>query len=111
MIRMKPINTCVVGLGLGGLTFHCSFILALDSFSLHSVVERNPVNTGGRVKERYGVAVKIYNSVDDALNDDEIELVIVSTPNKTHFQFAKAALEAGKHGMFNIVHSSNRLIP
>lgn len=94
---MKPINTCVIGLGLGGLTFHCSFTLALDSFNLYAVVERNPVNPGGRVKKRYGASVKIYNTVEQALDDTDIELVIVSTPNNTHFQIVKAALEAGKH--------------
>jgi predicted dehydrogenase len=31
------------------------------------------------------------------LTDDDIQLVIVNTPNYTHFEFAKKALEAGKH--------------
>jgi predicted dehydrogenase len=31
------------------------------------------------------------------LRDNEIQLVVVNTPNYTHFEFAKKALEAGKH--------------
>ena len=31
------------------------------------------------------------------LADDAIELVIVNTPNYTHFEYAKLALQAGKH--------------
>jgi predicted dehydrogenase len=95
----KPINTCIVGVGLAGLTFHVPFILALPQlFNLHSVVERSPKEEGGKVKARFGVSPKIYASLQDALAEPEVELVIIATPNDTHDPFAKAALEAGKHG-------------
>ncbi|KAF9029462.1 NAD-P-binding protein [Hymenopellis radicata] len=94
----KPINTCVLGVGLAGLTFHIPFILALpDLFTLHSVLERNPSSPRGKVHDRFGVAVKIHRSLDDVLADPDVELVIIGTPNETHYPFAKAALQAGKH--------------
>jgi len=31
------------------------------------------------------------------LNDKDIELIIVNTPDTTHYEFCKQALEAGKH--------------
>jgi predicted dehydrogenase len=95
---MAPINTCVLGVGLSGLTFHVPFILALpEIFTLHSVLERNPKSEGGKVKERFGVTAKIHRSLDEVLADPEVELVIIGTPNDTHYPFAKAALNAGKH--------------
>ncbi|KAF6762371.1 oxidoreductase [Ephemerocybe angulata] len=94
----KPIETCVVGVGLAGMTFHVPFILALPQlFTLHSVVERNPKVQGGKVQQRFGVSPKVYPSIEEALLEPSIELVIVATPNDTHYGFAKAALEAGKH--------------
>lgn len=30
-------------------------------------------------------------------NDPKIDLIVIPTPNDTHFPLAKAALEAGKH--------------
>ena len=36
-------------------------------------------------------------SLDDLLADKTIELIVVTTPNATHFELAKQALEAGKH--------------
>jgi len=36
------------------------------------------------------------------LDDEEVDLVVVSTPNKTHFEYVKAALEHRKHGDFLI---------
>ncbi|XP_006460204.1 hypothetical protein AGABI2DRAFT_150170 [Agaricus bisporus var. bisporus H97] len=94
----KPIATCVLGTGLSGLTFHVPFVLALkDLFSLHSVLERNPTQEGGNVKRRFGTTVKIHRSFDAIIADSEIELIIVGTPSDTHYDFAKAALLAGKH--------------
>lgn len=97
----KPINTCVLGVGLSGLTFHIPFILALpDVFTLHSVLERNPQSGGGKVHDRFNVTVKIYTTLDQVLEDSDVELVIVGTPSHTHYSIAKAALEAGKHGRY-----------
>ncbi|KAJ8523427.1 hypothetical protein ONZ45_g26 [Pleurotus djamor] len=95
-----PIRTCVLGVGLAGLTFHVPFLLALpDLFTLHSVLERNPTTPGGKVHEKFGVSPKIHRSLDDVLADPEIELVIVGTPNHTHYEFAKRILESGKHAL------------
>ncbi|KAF9483954.1 NAD(P)-binding protein [Pholiota conissans] len=95
---VRPINTCVLGVGLSGLTFHVPFILALsDVFTLHSVLERNPKSEGGKVKERFGVQVRVHRSIQNVLADKDIELVIIGTPNETHYDFAKEALNAGKH--------------
>ncbi|SFU47016.1 Predicted dehydrogenase [Pustulibacterium marinum] len=40
--------------------------------------------------------MKSYSSIEELLADD-ISLVVVNTPIDTHYQYAKQALEAGKH--------------
>jgi predicted dehydrogenase len=77
-------------------------VLALpELFTLSAVLERNPQTSGGKVQDRFGVTPsKIYRTLDEVLADPEIELVIVGTPNETHYEFAKAVLNAGKHGEF-----------
>jgi len=93
-----PIKTCVLGVGLAGLTFHVPFILALpEYFSLVAVLERNPQSEGGKLQDRFGVSAKIHNTLAQVLEDPEIELVIIGTPSPTHYEYAKAALQAGKH--------------
>ncbi|KAI5124855.1 hypothetical protein M0805_007288 [Coniferiporia weirii] len=95
---MQPISTCVLGVGLSGLTFHVPFVLALpDLFSLHAVLERNPSSDGGKVRERFGIDVKIHRSFEHVLADEQIELVIIGTPNATHYEYAKRCLQANKH--------------
>ncbi|KAF8843197.1 NAD(P)-binding protein [Paxillus ammoniavirescens] len=97
-MALDPIKTCVLGVGLAGLTFHVPFILALpELFTLHAVLERNPQTPGGKVKDRFGVDTTIYRTIEEVVNDKEIELVVVGTPNDTHYPLAKAVLESGKH--------------
>lgn len=79
----QPIKTCVLGVGLAGLTFHVPFILALpELFVLSAVLERNPSTPGGKLQQRFGVTARIHKTLDAVLEDPEIELVIVGTPNE-----------------------------
>lgn len=100
---MNPIKCCAIGAGLSTSTFHVPFILALpDLFTLHSVLERNPKTPSGTICDLFNLSgnqnkVKLYKNLDQVLSDTEIELVVVGTPNDTHYALAKAALEAGKH--------------
>ncbi|KAI0637946.1 oxidoreductase [Trametes polyzona] len=99
---MAPIKTCVLGVGLGGLTFHVPFVLARPNlFKLHAVMERNPQGPGGKVQARFGEdaakGVIIHRTLDAVLADPEVELVIVTTPSETHYEIAKKVLQAGKH--------------
>ncbi|TFK55837.1 NAD-P-binding protein [Heliocybe sulcata] len=102
----KPIKTCVLGVGLGGLVFHVPFVLILPQyFTLHAVMERNPASPNrGKAHEKFDGKgsinmsnVKIHRTLDAVVSDPEVELVVVTTPNETHYSLAKAALQAGKH--------------
>ena len=88
----KPIKTGLIGYGTGGQFFHAPFIHCLPEFELTAVLER----TKELAKERYPYTKNIKtNEVLFAL--DEIELIVITTPNDTHYNLAKSALEAGKH--------------
>ncbi|GBE79346.1 Uncharacterized oxidoreductase [Sparassis crispa] len=101
-MSFKPIKSAVLGVGLGGLTFHIPFVLALPRyFKLYAVLERHPAGPGGKLAARFGAqaaeGVKIYRTYTDLLADPEIELIFISTPSETHFALARQALQAGKH--------------
>lgn len=91
-MEKQKINTGILTFGMSGRVFHAPFIHTNDHFEFTAVVER----TKKAAKDIYA-DVKSYDRVDDLLADDNIELVIVNTPNYTHFDYAKAALESGKH--------------
>ena len=86
------IKTGLVGFGLGGRSFHAPFITTNQNYALVSVVERKTSNS----IEKYPW-IKIARSVEEMVKDESIDLIVITTPNETHFPFGKLALEAGKH--------------
>ncbi|MEO8470802.1 MAG: Gfo/Idh/MocA family oxidoreductase [Chryseolinea sp.] len=91
---MTPINTALLSFGMSGEIFHGPLLEAHQGFNLSTIVQRNSISA---TQTYPGVAV--VNSVDQVLKDKTIELVIVNTPNETHFDFACKVLEAGKHAV------------
>lgn len=89
---MQPINTAICSVGMSGLVFHAPFISTHPGFNFYGVWER----TKNLAQEKYP-AVKVYRTLQEMLADECIELVVVNTPNNTHYNFAKEALLAGKH--------------
>jgi len=88
---MKPIVTGLASFGMSGSLFHAPFISIHPGFCLKYIVER----TKNLSKERYPDA-RILRSFDELIAEPEIELVVVNTPDVTHFEFTKKALLAGK---------------
>lgn len=88
----KRIKTGVLSFGMSGSLFHCPFLHAHEGFELHSVVERTKKNAA----LEYANIVS-FDSVDEMLACDEVELVVVNTPSPTHFEFAMKAFKAKKH--------------
>jgi len=89
---MKPIVTGLAGFGASARNFHAPFLTSLGGFTLKSVVERKSQDSA--IKYPW---ITLCRDYEELLSDPEIELVIVSTPNATHYEFARMALEAGKH--------------
>lgn len=77
---------------MSGRIFHAPFLTTNPCFKFKALVERHEKKAQARYPD-----VISYNSIDELLADDEIELVIVNTPNNTHFDFTIKALNAGKH--------------
>ena len=86
------IGVGVIGFGLAGRVFHAPFVSAVPGLKLMAFVERRTDEA-----HRTYPATRTYIAVEEMLRDDQIELVVVATPNETHYALAKQALEAGKH--------------
>ncbi|WP_055562523.1 Gfo/Idh/MocA family oxidoreductase [Hymenobacter sp. AT01-02] len=87
-----PIQTGLLAYGMSGRIFHAPFLAAHPGFHLRAVAERSRKQAA----ELYPGIIS-YDSVSELLADPVLELVVVNTPNNTHFELAKQALEAGKH--------------
>ena len=89
---MKPVQTGLASYGMSGSVFHAPFLDMHPMFEMRTIVER----TKNKARERYPY-VRIARSYDELLADAEIQLVVVNTPDVTHYEFARRALLAGKH--------------
>jgi scyllo-inositol 2-dehydrogenase (NADP+) len=85
------IRVGLVGFGMAGRVFHAPLISSVEGFELAAVVERNSSNAA----ERYP-GITTYHSVEELLADSSIKLVVVATPNSSHFRIASQALGAAK---------------
>lgn len=88
----KPIKTALLAYGMSGMVFHAPFLSKNKNFHFYAVLER----TKSEAKKDYP-NIKTYRTIEALLTDSEIELVIINTPNNTHYNFAIQALNAGKH--------------
>jgi scyllo-inositol 2-dehydrogenase (NADP+) len=89
---MKKVRVGLIGYGFSGQIFHGPFLKTLAGFECAKIVSSNPE----KVKKDFP-DVEIVTNVEQLLADPNIDLVIVTTPNTTHYPFAKQALLAGKH--------------
>ncbi|WP_046371260.1 oxidoreductase [Flavihumibacter petaseus] len=91
----QSVKTGLIGFGMAGRVFHAPFVNSHNGLELIRISTSNP--------EAAALATSLYPKtviVPDAqaiINDPDIELVIVATPNTSHVPLAKAAMEAGKH--------------
>jgi predicted dehydrogenase len=91
-MEKSNIGAAVIGFGLAGRVFHAPFISAVPGLRLEAIVQRK----GDEAAKAYP-NTRILRSVEEALSDPAIQLIVVATPNETHFPLAKQALLAGKH--------------
>ncbi|MGC8643144.1 MAG: Gfo/Idh/MocA family oxidoreductase [Isosphaeraceae bacterium] len=87
------IQTVVVGHGLAGRAFHCPLIRRQPDLCLHGIVARDP-QVRAEAVDLWGV--KGYASLDEALGDPAVQLVVLATPHNIHAEQAVRALAAGK---------------
>lgn len=46
--------------------------------------------------EKYGVQ-KVYDQIDEVFEDEAVDIIYITSPHNTHYEFMKKALEHGKH--------------
>jgi predicted dehydrogenase len=70
----------------------------VDGAQLWSVLSRDP-RRGREFAERHGAAAKtaVHTDLDSLLADDDLDAVLIASPDKLHASQCEAAARAGKH--------------
>lgn len=93
MTANAPLRVGLVGYGLAGSVFHAPLIAATEGLVLDTVVTSNEERQAQARAEFPGV--RFAASPDELLaRADELDLVVIASPNRTHVPIATAAARA-----------------
>ena len=90
----QPIRTAIIGYGLAGSVFHAPLIHAVDGLELTAVVTGN-ADRAETARQRYP-GVRVLASPEQLWQEaDNLDLVVIASPNSAHVPLALTAIEAG----------------
>lgn len=90
---MKNLNWAVLGVGV--IANEMAKALRKQGKNLYAVANRTHAKAVA-FAEKYSVA-KVYDTIDEIFTDEAVDVIYITTPHNTHYQFMKRALENGKH--------------
>jgi len=83
----NTIKTALLSYGMSGVVFHGPLLSVHPGFEIAAVWQR----------QKRELPHPVVTDMNDILNDPSIELVIVNTPNETHYEYCARVIKAGKH--------------
>ena len=86
------LKVALIGYGYAGKTFHAPLITSVPGLDLVAICSSN----AAKVLADYPSA-RVASSLEKLPADTHIDVVVIATPNPTHFDLARHALLAGKH--------------
>lgn len=88
----KPIKTAIIGFGNAARIMHAPFLRSMPSlYQVDAVLERHRAESAFVFPH-----AEIMQTMEKVLTSD-VELIIITTPNDSHFNYAAAALNASRH--------------
>lgn len=90
---MKKYNW--VSIGCGVIANELAQAMAKEGRTLYGVANRTYSKTVDFAK-KYNIP-NVYESIDDAINDENVDIIYISTPHNTHIKYLRQALKKGKH--------------
>ena len=93
MDKNRDLNWAVLGTGV--IANEMAQALAKMNKRLYAVANRTHQKALD-FADRYGVQ-KVYDQIDEVFEDEAVDIIYITSPHNTHYEFMKKALEHGKH--------------
>lgn len=91
------LTVAYIGFGVSVREYHIPYVEKRDDIKVKYVFRRKEDIEQFKEYEPFYPEIIFTEDINDVLNDDDINLVVVNTPDKFHVQYAKQILNAGKH--------------
>ncbi|MFO7997705.1 MAG: Gfo/Idh/MocA family oxidoreductase [Bacteroidales bacterium] len=88
----RKINAALSAFGMSGRVFHAPLLSASQEFNLVKILERHRTESAASYPKSL-----IVSSFDALCRDKDLDLIVINTPDHTHYSLAKKALEHEKH--------------
>ncbi|MBD2755447.1 Gfo/Idh/MocA family oxidoreductase [Spirosoma sp. BT704] len=88
----RVIQVGLVGFGLSGRYFHSPFLSVNPRFHLKKIASSRP-----EAVRQFDPSIDWVATADELFADESIDLVFICSPNETHVDYARKALEHGKN--------------
>ncbi|MFC4655879.1 MULTISPECIES: Gfo/Idh/MocA family oxidoreductase [Rheinheimera] len=85
------IKTAVIGFGLSAKVFHLPFLTAQAGYQLVAL------SSSQSDAQNFKSGLTVYPEAQQLISQTDAQLVVITSPNQSHYLLAKAALLAGKH--------------
>ncbi|MCL4378780.1 MAG: Gfo/Idh/MocA family oxidoreductase, partial [Actinobacteria bacterium] len=105
-MNKEKINIAIVG--LGNVTNHMH-LPAIESLKEYNIFGMYDINKNLRRELSIKYNCKCYLSFDDICNDKNVDLILITTPTRTHYILFKKAAESKKNIIIEKPHATNSL--
>ena len=82
-------------LGCGVIAHQLAQAMESRGRKLYSVANRTHEKAVA-FAQKYGIE-KVYDRIEDVFEDENVDIIYISTPHNTHMEYLRKALNAGKH--------------
>ncbi len=89
---MKKIGVGIVGFGFSSTTFHIPLLQTIEEYDIRAILSSKEE----LVKQALPNA-EVAGTIEELVNRADIDLVVITSPNTTHFPYVKEAIFHGKH--------------
>ena len=87
-----------IGFGNSVTRYHLPYVkVRADKIKVKMIYRRQEDRLGNEAEESYYPDIHFTTNLDEVLNDPEINLIVVNTPDEFHVSYAMKSLEHGKH--------------
>ncbi|PPC77286.1 oxidoreductase [Pokkaliibacter plantistimulans] len=87
-----PIRVGIIGYGLSAKVFHIPFLRTLPEYRLQAICSSRTAEINEALP-----GIKVIEAPSDLCADDDIDLIVITSPNSSHFNLAHMALQHYKH--------------